>query len=117
MRWAGWQSSMGPRCPSCVRRRCGRRCGRWGGSRGGSGWRWCWMLFSPNSASGNDGMSDTGDDLKAAWQRHAAARQRFQEMAVRSVPLPKVMEYAKRLGLQVDRELAQVSEAELAYAF
>ena len=62
-------------------------------------------------------MGDTGDDLKAAWQRHAAARQRFQEMAVRSVPLPKVMDHAKRLGLQVDRELAQVSEAELAYAF
>ena len=61
-------------------------------------------------------MGDPGHPLLAAWQRHAAARQRFQEMAARSLPLPKVMEQAKRLGLQVDRELAQVGEAELAYA-
>ena len=62
-------------------------------------------------------MSDTGDILKDAWHRNAQARQRLQELAVRSVPVPKVMEYAKRLGLEVDRELAQVGDAELAYAF
>ena len=46
------------------------------------------------------------------------ARQRFQEMAVRAVPLPKVMDHAKRLGLQVDRGNGPGgSEAELAYAF
>ncbi|SDB64576.1 hypothetical protein [Belnapia rosea] len=57
-----------------------------------------------------------GDELRSAWMRHAAARQRFQELAARSVPLPKLAEQARRLGLEVDRDLGQVSEAEMAYA-
>jgi hypothetical protein len=57
------------------------------------------------------------DALRLAWQRHVAARQRFQELAVQAVPRPKLMEQAKRLGLQVDREMGQVSDAELAFAF
>lgn len=57
------------------------------------------------------------DALRSAWQRHVAARRRFQELALQAVPRPKLLEQAKRLGLQVDRELEQVSEAELAYAF
>lgn len=57
------------------------------------------------------------DELKDAWQRHAAARQRFQEMALQAMPPAKVMEFAKRLGMPVDQDMAQVGEAELAYAF
>ncbi|MBL6078020.1 hypothetical protein JMJ56_08385 [Belnapia sp. T18] len=56
------------------------------------------------------------DDLRAAWTRHAAARQRFLEMAAHVVPPAKLAEQARRLGLQLDRELAQVGEEELAYA-
>ncbi|MBL6457552.1 hypothetical protein JMJ55_19650 [Belnapia sp. T6] len=56
-------------------------------------------------------------DWQAEARRAAAARQRFQDMAVRSVPMPKMVEQAKRLGLHVDRELAQLDEGELAYAF
>lgn len=56
------------------------------------------------------------DELRSAWTRHAAARQRFQEMAARALPLPKLAEQARRLGLEVDRELAQVGEAEMAFA-
>ncbi|MFC7690838.1 hypothetical protein ACFQY5_16000 [Paeniroseomonas aquatica] len=56
------------------------------------------------------------DELRAAWQRHAAARQRFREMAVQAVPRPKMIEQAKRLGLPVDQgEMAQLGEDELAY--
>jgi hypothetical protein len=61
-------------------------------------------------------MNDTGDELRATWQRHAAARKRFQELAVQSVPVPKVLDHARRLGLPVDRDLAQIAETELAYA-
>ncbi|MDN3565647.1 hypothetical protein QWZ14_14865 [Paeniroseomonas aquatica] len=58
------------------------------------------------------------DELRAAWQRHAAARQRFREMAVQAVPRPKMIEQAKRLGLPVDQgEMAQLGEDELAYLF
>ncbi len=56
------------------------------------------------------------NDLRAAWTRHAAARQRFLEMAARALPPAKLAEQARRLGLQLDRELAQVGEEELAYA-
>jgi hypothetical protein len=56
------------------------------------------------------------DDLRAAWARHAAARQRFLEMAAHALPPAKLSEQARRLGLQLDRELAQVGEDELAYA-
>ncbi len=58
------------------------------------------------------------DELRAAWQRHAAARKRFQEIAVQAVPRPKLMEHAKRLGMPVDQgEMAQLSDDELAYLF
>ena len=57
------------------------------------------------------------DELRDTWQRHAAARQRFQEMALRAMPPAKVVEIAKRLGMPVDQDMAQVGEAELAYAF
>ncbi len=56
------------------------------------------------------------DDLRAAWTRHAAARQRFLEMAAQALPPTKLAEQARRLGLQLDRELAQVGDEELAYA-
>ncbi|RYD89041.1 MAG: hypothetical protein EOP50_18115 [Sphingobacteriales bacterium] len=36
---------------------------------------------------------------------------------MRTMPPAKVMEHAKRLGMPVDQEMAQVGEAELAYAF
>jgi hypothetical protein len=56
------------------------------------------------------------DELRAAWTRHAAARQRFLGMAAQALPPAKLAEQARRLGLQLDRELAQVGEEELAYA-
>lgn len=61
-------------------------------------------------------MNDTSDDLRITWRRCAEARKRFQELAVQSVPVPKVLDQARRLGLPVDRELEQIAETELAYA-
>ena len=57
-----------------------------------------------------------GDEIRAFYARCAAARARFQDMAVRSVPREKLAEQMGHLGLSVD-EMGQVSDEELAYAF
>lgn len=58
-----------------------------------------------------------GDEIRDFYGRCAAARQRFQDMAVRATPREKVLEQMQRLGLSVDQEMGQVSDADLAYAF
>jgi hypothetical protein len=60
---------------------------------------------------------DTGKEIEALYRRCAALRQGFQEAALRSVPLPKLREWAEQLGLPVTSEMAQVSEGDLAFAF
>jgi hypothetical protein len=62
-------------------------------------------------------MALTADEIADLQRRCVAARQRFQELAVRSVPLAKLRERAERLGLPVGEEMAQVSEGDLAFAF
>lgn len=62
-------------------------------------------------------MAMTGDEIRDFYGRCAAARQRFQDMAVRALPRDKVMEQMRRLGLSLDPELGQVSDEELSYAF
>ncbi|MEN0073380.1 MAG: hypothetical protein AAGC69_03300 [Paracraurococcus sp.] len=62
-------------------------------------------------------MAMTGDEIRDFYARCAAARQRFQDMAVQSLPKQKVLEQMERLGLALDPEMGQVSDAELAYAF
>jgi len=61
-------------------------------------------------------MAMTGDEIRDFYARCAAARARFQDLAVRSVPREKVAEQMRRLGLSV-HEMGQVSDAELAFAF
>ncbi|MFZ4407559.1 MAG: hypothetical protein ACOYOH_09465 [Paracraurococcus sp.] len=61
-------------------------------------------------------MALTGDAIREFYARCAAARARFQDLAVRSVPREKVAEQMKRLGLSV-HEMGQVSDAELGFAF
>jgi hypothetical protein len=62
-------------------------------------------------------MSETARDIEEFYRRCAALRRRFQDTALRSVPVPKVAEEAERLGLPVREDMAQVSEGDLAYAF
>lgn len=57
-------------------------------------------------------------EIEAFYRRCAVLRRRFQDAALRSVPVPKVMEHAERLGLPVGRgALTQVAEGDLDYAF
>ncbi|WP_135468316.1 hypothetical protein [Crenalkalicoccus roseus] len=51
------------------------------------------------------------------YRRCAALRQRFQDAALRTVPMPKLLEQARRLGLPVTEALAQIPDADLAFAF
>jgi hypothetical protein len=62
-------------------------------------------------------MAQGAEEIREFYQRSAAARQRFQEMAVRATPQAKLAEQAKKLGLPVGEEMAQLDEGELAYAF
>ena len=62
-------------------------------------------------------MGDQATEIEALYRRCVPLRQRFQDAALRSVPTPKVVEQAGRLGLPVTQELAQVSEGDLAFAF
>jgi hypothetical protein len=62
-------------------------------------------------------MALSADEIRDLYQRAAAARRRFQELAVQATPRAKLVEHAKRLGLAVEDEMAQPSEEELAYAF
>lgn len=62
-------------------------------------------------------MAQSADEIREFYGRCAAARQRFQQMAVQATPRPKLEEQAKKLGLPVGEELAQLDEGELAYAF
>lgn len=61
-------------------------------------------------------MAMTGDEIRDFYARCAAARQRFQDMAVQSLPKQKVLDQMERLGLALDPEMGQVSDADLAYA-
>ncbi len=61
---------------------------------------------------------DDAREFEALYRRCAAHRMRFQQAALQSVPVPKVLEHAARLGLAVHGgELAQVPEGDLHYAF
>jgi hypothetical protein len=62
-------------------------------------------------------MGDHAAEIEGLYRRCALLRQRFQDAALRSVPVPKVVEQAGRLGLPVTQELAQVSEGDLSFAF
>jgi hypothetical protein len=57
------------------------------------------------------------EDLRDFQQRCIAARQRFQELAVRATPVAKIKEIAERMGLAVADEMTQVGDFELAHAF
>ena len=56
-------------------------------------------------------------EIEAFYRRCAALRQRFQDAALRSVPRPKLVEQAERLGLPAAAEMAQISEGDLAFVF
>jgi len=58
-----------------------------------------------------------GDELRDFQARCIAARQRFQELAMRAIPRARLQEFAERLGLAVADEMTQVGDYELAYAF
>jgi hypothetical protein len=62
-------------------------------------------------------MTQGADEIREFYQRSAAARQRFQELAVRATPQAKLAEQARKLGLPVGEETAQLDEGELAFAF
>jgi hypothetical protein len=62
-------------------------------------------------------MAQGADEIREFYGRCAAARRRFQEMAVQATPRSKLAEHAKKLGLPVGEEMAQLDEGELAYAF
>ncbi|MDO9712162.1 hypothetical protein [Paracraurococcus lichenis] len=62
-------------------------------------------------------MAMTGEEIRDFYGRCAEARTRLQELALHAVPKAKVLEQMQRLGLNLDPEVGQASEEELAYAF
>ena len=63
-------------------------------------------------------MDEDAREFEALYRRCAAHRMRIQQAALQSVPLPRILEHAGRLGLPVDGgDLAQVPEGDLHYAF
>jgi hypothetical protein len=58
-----------------------------------------------------------GEDLAAFYRHCAAARQRLQAQAVQALPREQVLKAARSLNLPLDADMAQIGEADLAFAF
>src|SRR5689334_23281064 len=57
------------------------------------------------------------DELADLYRHCAEARQRLQDQALQALPREQVLKAARALNLPLDAEMAQIGEADLAYAF